>query len=300
MTPPEPRVLTERLHYDRQTLATLVRVALPMMVSQGAFAVMTFTDRYFMSQIDPTHMAAALGGGVATFFTICFLAGLLSYCNALAAQYLGAGQPHKCSLVVTQGILLALASLPLLAVAAYFVHGLFAWIGHPPEQVELESTYYSILMLGSSITLCKTCIASYFAGIGRTRVVMICDVSGMLVNVPLSYILVFGKLGLPALGIAGAGIGTILASLLSLGLFLGFYLGKPNRTGFAVAASFRIDRGILRRYLRLGAPAGAELFLNVAALNLFLLMFQSYGVAQGAAAAIVLNWDMLSLSLIHI
>jgi MATE family multidrug resistance protein len=50
----------------------------------------------------------------------------------------------------------------------------------------------------------------------------------------------------------------------------------------------------MRRYLRLGLPSGVELFLNVAAFNLFLLMFQSYGVTEGAAAAIVFNWDILS------
>jgi len=50
----------------------------------------------------------------------------------------------------------------------------------------------------------------------------------------------------------------------------------------------------MRRYLRLGLPSGVELFMNVAAFNLFLLMFQGYGVVEGAAAAIVLNWDMLS------
>ena len=50
----------------RVSTAELLRLALPMVVSQGTFAVMIFTDRYFMSQIDPVHMAAALGGGVAS------------------------------------------------------------------------------------------------------------------------------------------------------------------------------------------------------------------------------------------
>ena len=47
-----------------------------MVVSQGTFAVMIFTDRYFMSQIDPVRMTAALGGGVAPFFSFCFFIGL--------------------------------------------------------------------------------------------------------------------------------------------------------------------------------------------------------------------------------
>ena len=69
---------------------------------------------------------------------------------------------------------------------------------------------------------------------------------------------------------------------------------KEHREKFRVMESFRIDWGILRRFLRLGFPSGLELFLNVAAFNLFLLMFQGYGIVEGASAAIVFNWDMLS------
>jgi len=123
---------------------------------------------------------------------------------------------------------------------------------------------------------------------------MIADVLGMIWNVPRSYVLGFGKLGLPALGIAGAAIGTVCSNLFALLMFTMFYFLKEHRETFQVMLSFRPDRGIMRRYVRLGLPSGVELFLNVAAFNLFLLMFQSYGIAQGAAATIVLNWDILS------
>ncbi len=275
-------------------MTELLRLALPMVVSQGTFAVMIFTDRYFMSQIDPIHMAAALGGGVASFFSFCFFIGLFSYANALAAQYLGAGERHKCPKVVTQGMIMTVMSAPFLTLITFLVAGIFAGMGHDPVQVELERTYFLILMSGVLVTLAKTCISSYFAGIGRTHVVMVCDVFGMVVNVPLSYVLVFGKLGLPALGIVGAGITTVIASVLALLLYVAFYFGKEHRETFAVFASFSLDMKILRRFWRLGFPSGLEMFLNVAAFNLFLLMFQSYGVAEGAAAAIVFNWDILS------
>jgi len=275
-------------------MAELVRIALPMVVSQGTFAVMIFTDRYFMSQIDPAHMAAALGGGVASFFSFCFFVGLFSYANALAAQYLGAGEPEKCPKVVTQGMILTVMSAPFLTLITFLVAGIFAGMGHEPEQVELERTYYLILMSGVLVTLAKVCISSYFAGIGRTHVVMICDVFGLVINVPLCYVMVFGKLGFPALGIVGAGISTVIATLLAFLLFVAFYFRKEHRERFAVRRSFSLDLKILKRFWRLGFPSGLELFLNVAAFNLFLLMFQSYGVAEGAAAAIVFNWDILS------
>ena len=281
-------------HFSLRTLRELMRLALPMVVSQGTFAVMIFTDRYFMSQIDPVHMAAALGGGVASFFSFCFFVGLFSYGNAMAAQYLGAGEPEKCPKVVTQGLVMTLMSVPFLTLITFLVAGIFAGMGHDPAQVELERTYYLILMSGALITLANVCISSYFAGIGRTHVVMICDVFGLIINIPLCYVMVFGKLGFPALGIVGAGISTVVATLLAFLLFVSFYFRKEHRDRFRVLQSFSLETKILRRFWRLGFPSGLELFLNVAAFNLFLLMFQSYGVAEAAAAAIVFNWDILS------
>ena len=287
-------MVLSRFQLRKDTLFELARIALPMVVSQGTFAVMIFTDRYFMSQIDSVHMAAALGGGVAAFFSFCFFTGLLSYANALTAQYLGAGELGKCSKVVTQGIVITVMCSPALVLITYLVSGIFENVGHDSAQVELEKTYYTILMLGVIVTLTKTCLSSYFAGIGRTRVVMICDVCGLIFNVPLCYVMVFGKLGLPELGIVGAGISTIIASFFACLLFFLFYFEREHRVKFFVMNSFHIEWGVLRRFWRLGFPSGLELFLNVAAFNLFLLMFQGYGVVEGASAAIVFNWDLLS------
>lgn len=265
-----------------------------MVISQGAFAVMIFTDRYFMSQIDPLQMAAAMGGGVASFFSISLFLGLLAYSNALVAQYYGAGELEKCSRVVSQGIIICIFCMPILLLLAYFVSDMFAAMGHEQEQVKLERIYYQLLVIGSFLPLSKVCFASFFSGIGKTRVVMICDVLGMMLNIPLSYVLIFGKFGLPALGIVGAALGTIISSFFALGLFLLFYMEKSNRREFQIRESWRLDRLIMRRFLRLGLPSGLEMFLNVAAFNLFLLMFQSYGIAEAAAATIVFNWDILA------
>jgi MATE family multidrug resistance protein len=106
--------------------------------------------------------------------------------------------------------------------------------------------------------------------------------------------MVFGKLGFPELGIVGAGLSTVVSTVFAFALFVAFYFRKEHRDKFAVMRSFSLDVKILRRYWRLGFPSGLELFLNVAAFNLFLLMFQSYGIAEGAAAAVVFNWDILS------
>ena len=123
---------------------------------------------------------------------------------------------------------------------------------------------------------------------------MVCDVAGILLNIPLCYVLVFGRFGVPSMGIEGAGIATVISTIFTLSLFASFYFSAGNRKAYSVDSSFRFDRGITRRYLRLGFPSGLEVFLNVAAFNMFLLMFQSYGIPEAASATIVFNWDILS------
>jgi MATE family multidrug resistance protein len=123
---------------------------------------------------------------------------------------------------------------------------------------------------------------------------MVADVTSVIFNIPLTWLLVFGGGPVPALGIAGAAWATVASGVLGVGVFALFYLEQDHRARFAVAESLRLDNGILRRWVRLGVPAGVEQFLNVAAFNLFLLMFQSYGIAESASAAIVFNWDIVS------
>ncbi len=278
----------------RNTTRELLHIAIPMVVSQGSFAVMVFCDRLFLSFLGPQYMAAAMAGGVAGFFTISLMTGTLSYANALSAQYYGRGDMHKCPRVVSQGWLMSLVALPLMLLAAVGVHAMFGMAGHEPEQLALERQYYQILMAGALFQCLKTVMGSYFAGISQTRVVMIADVLAVLLNIGLSYALIFGKLGLPAMGIAGAAWGTVIATAFAVGVFLLFYLHPVHRARFAVRDSFRFDTGIMRRYLRLGVPSGFEMFMNVATFHLFLMMFQSYGIPAGAAASIVFNWDMMS------
>lgn len=275
-------------------LRTLLAISFPMVISHGAFAIMIFTDRYFMSMISPTHLAASLGGGVASFFCLSLFIGVLSYANALVAQAYGAGKMGTCSRVLSQSVIMAVLCTPLLVLLAIGVGQLFTAIGHDPQQAKLEKIYFEVLMLGAVVTLIKVCLGSYFSGIGRTRNVMIADGLGVLLNIPLSYALIFGRFGFPEMGIVGAGIGTVLAGIFTTLILAYYYFEREHRLSFLVAESFVFSKKLMRRHLKFGFPSGLEMFLNVAAFNLFLLMFQSYGVPQGASAAIVFNWDILS------
>ncbi|MEM6485929.1 MAG: MATE family efflux transporter, partial [Pseudomonadota bacterium] len=118
-------------------------------------------------------------------------------------------------------------------------------------------------------------------------------VAGVVLNMPLSYVLIFGKLGLPELGIIGAAAGTIIAAAFSSLIYLAYFFERQHAQEFSVRDSFTISSSIMRRYVRLGTPSGLEIFIVLGTFNAFLLLYQSYGVTEGAAMAIVFNWDML-------
>lgn len=279
---------------SRKAVNELFRLALPMVVSQGALALMFFADRFFLSRISPVHVAASLGGGVSFWVCLCFFNGIAAYGNALVAQYFGRRELERCPQVLTQGLILSVAAQPLLWLLAWPAAQAFGWMGHDPQQIALEKPYFLTMMCGGLPFLVKTVFASYFSGIGRTRVVMIADVIGVLLNIPLSYALIFGKFGLPELGIVGAALGTVISAGLTIAVYLAFYLNAIHARRFSVHESLLYAPAIMRRYLRLGLPSGFEVFIGLGTFNVFLLLFQSYGVAEGAAMAIVFNWDMIS------
>ncbi len=285
---------------DKHSLVTsyssqLVRLAIPMIISQGAMALMIFTDRYFLSQVSALHMAASLGGGITSFFVLSFFTGLISYASALVAQYYGEGMPDKCAKVTSTGIIILIACLPIIAIVSFAASFLFSWMGHAPEQIALELPYFIILQAGSIFSLIKIAISSFFIGIGNTRLVMIADSLLVFINIPLSYLFIFGSPFFPALGIEGAALSTILSSLLILMLYIAAYFRKHYRRQFDTWKNrFYFDKGILNRYMRLGLPSGIEMFLDITAFNCFLLFFQSFGIAESASAAIIFNWDTLS------
>jgi MATE family multidrug resistance protein len=272
----------------------MLAIALPMVVSQASETAMIFVDRLFLSHLGTVPMSASMAGGLASFMMMTFFIGLIGYATALVAQFLGAGRKENCARVLTQTVFIALLAYPLILSCRPLVHRLFAVTGIVSEQLALQQTYFDILLYGAVLVLLRTALASFFSGIGRTRVIMLSALMAMLVNIGANYVLIFGHFGVPALGIRGAAIGTLLGSFCALLVLLAAYLGRSNRREFGVTAALRFDGAVMKKLLRFGSPAGVELFLNLLAFTLMILLFHSHSLATATAVTIVFNWDMVS------
>ncbi len=275
-------------------MGELAVIALPMIVSQASDTVMLFVDRLFLSHLGKVHLAAAMSGGLTSFMVMSLFLGATGYVNALVAQHLGAGQRSKCSLAVSQALLLSLGCYPLMLGSLLGIRGFFGLFGHSPLQVELSTVYFSILICGGILMLGRGVLTGFFSGIGRTRVVMVANLAAMLVNVPCNYVLIFGKLGFPALGMAGAAFGTLIGSASGLLILAWAYWINPIRREAAGISLWSFDRSLFAMLLRYGTPAGMEFFLNIAAFNLAVQLMHSYGADVAAAVTIAFNWDLVA------
>ena len=281
--------------YNRPPRLRDIRIiAVPMVVSQASETVNLFVDRLFLSKLGKLFLAGAMSGGLTAFNLMSFFIGVVGYVNAVVAQHDGAGDKRSCARAAAQAIRIALLGWPVLLLLIPVVRLIFVGLGHSPEQVEIEMSYLRVLMFGSVLILIRYALAGFFIGLGRTRIVMVANAAGMLVNIPANWVLIFGKFGLPALGMAGAALGTLLGALTIVVILVVVYLSKPYRTEFGTAEAFGFDRRLIRLLVEFGTPAGTEIFLNVAAFNLFVQLMHSYGPDIAAAVTITFNYDILA------
>jgi multidrug resistance protein, MATE family len=275
-------------------LRRLLSIALPMIVSQASETVMLFVDRLFLSRVGQLHLSAAMAGGLTNFTVASVFVGIAGYVNAIVAQYYGAHREDQCARAAAQSVYFSLMATPLLLLITLVIPGFFEWIGHDPGQVPLESIYAQWLIAGAVILLLRNGLTGFFLGIGKTRVVMVSNIAAMLVNVPLNYVLIFGRFGFPELGIVGAAIGTLGGGLVGFGILMLAYLSPRMHRRYQTRSRWRFDREMFARLLRFGTPAGIEIFLNVLAFNLFVQLMHGYGANVAAATTITFNWDIVA------
>jgi MATE family multidrug resistance protein len=280
---------------DRTTaLKRLLHIALPMVISHATDTIMMFADRLFLSRLGVEYLSAALSGGITLFMVSSLFVGTVGYTNAIVAQLYGAGRKKDCPVAAVQGMMLALFCYPIILGISPLVRYLFIVAGQTPVQVALAYEYFQALIFGSIFLVLRFAISGFFLGIGRTRVVMVASFVAMVVNIPANYVLIFGKLGFPALGLTGAAIGTIIGNMAAVLILVASYLRRANRREFETHRGFRLAGTSMRTLLRFGVPAGFEMFLNVAAFNLFIQFMHSYGTQVAAAVTITFNWDIVA------
>ena len=249
---------------------SVLAVALPLILSSSCHAINMFVDRLMLTRYSPEASAAGFTGGLTHFTISCLFFGTVAYTGTFVAQYAGANRSHRIGITVWQGIFLALAGGLLLSTGIWWGPWLFSLFKHDPGVTVQESLYFQVLSGGTAVFLLNAAISSFWSGRGRTVVVLVISIIVTLFNLPLNYMLIFGKFA-PELGAAGAALGTVLAELIGVLIYFVMFISRPMRKLY-YTWSCRLDWELLRRMLRFGLPNGVQLALDLVAFNLFSIL----------------------------
>ena len=269
-------------------------VALPMLLSMSFDTLMTFIDRLFLSKLGPAEMNAALGAGAVQLALTMFFTGMISYTTAMVAQRLGGKRRWDCARAFMQALYVSLMCVPLLYLTIPLGHVVFGMEHLPADQLQYQKTYFNILMFGGVINLVRNVAPCFFSGIGETKIVMKAAFVGMLVNVACNFVLIYGMGPVPALGVAGAAYGTLIGNLVSTVILFVKFFGKSCHRRFRTRYAFAFSWPLTQELLKKGIPSGVEMFLNMSAFQLLILMFHALGPESATASSVMFNWDMVA------
>ncbi|MSQ92982.1 MAG: MATE family efflux transporter [Gemmataceae bacterium] len=272
----------------------LLKLAAPLIVSQSFMTVQFFLDTILLSWHQIDEMAASFPAMMWYWLLFGFLQVTAGYTSTFVAQYTGAGRHARVGPAVWQGIhfavLAGLAFLLIIPLAPFLIS-----LGdHSPRLQVLEVTYLQCLACAAMPMLVMGAVNGFFSGRGQTWTVLGIEVFGTGTNAALALVLIFGRLGFPELGIAGAGWATVAGSWASALLAVGLLMRPCYRAQFNTAAGWRPDWELFKRLMRYGGPAGMQMFLDVLAFHLFTQLVGRLGDAAMGATTLTVRLNMVA------
>ena len=284
---------SQRWHRENGYLHVL-NIAFPLILSTGSWSVQQFIDRMFLSWYSPEALAAALPTGILSFTLISLFMGTSGYVSTFIAQYIGASRPERVGPAMWQGMYFTLIGGLLLACTALFAKPIFSFIGHSPEVQILESEYWIFLTLGGIFPIAQATLAGFFSGRGKTYPVMWASFAATAVNIVLNYLLIFGNLGMPEMGIRGAGLSTFISGMINFLILAYLAFSKENNSKYKTISGWKFELNLFKRLIRYGFPNGVQFFLDIAAFSAFILLIGRLGDTELAASNIAFNISMLA------
>jgi len=241
------RTLSEHVTY---TLA----LALPMMFGRAGLLIAITVALVVVGHAGPNDQAYFAAGFALHMLVLVFGMGLVAGITVLSAQANGAGNAQQCGRIWRLGLLLAAACGFGVAVILLWGRTILRLAGQSDDIALHGGEVIWALAPGMPAILMFIATTSFLESIGRPRPGMVVSLAANLVNLALCWILVFGKLGLPAMGASGAALALTITRWCMLAAIIGYTLALRDRDHYGIRAPLAGYYHIVGRLLRIGTP----------------------------------------------
>ena len=280
--------LLSQYHAD---IKKLIKISLPILLAQIAQNSMGLADTIMAGRVSSTDMAAISVGASIWMPLVLFGQGLLLALPPTISYLNGSGQRHRIAHQVRQGIWLVLGvSIPL-GLLIYFCEIPLQYMQMESKMSDLARDYLHAMLWGLPAYLMLINFRCLNDGIAKTKPAMVITFLGLLLNIPLNYIFIYGKFGMPAFGAVGCGIATAIVNwAMCLMMMFYSYTNAQERSLKVFSQLIEMPNPkTLKKLLRLGLPIAIALCCEVALFALTSLMLSPLGSTIVASHQITLN-----------
>ena len=243
-------------------LLPLLRIAGPVILAEVGWMSMGIVDTIMVGPLGPAAIGAAgMGSSVFTSIAI-FGMGLMLGLDTFVSQSYGAGDTGACRRWLHSGVWLAVLAAPFVMGLTWLLWLTLDWWGLHPEIRPLVGSYLRVISFGAPPLLIYAALRRYLQGMHVVRPIVLALVSANLVNAGANWVLIYGHLGMPALGVEGAAWATTVARVY-MAAFLYVAIRRTHRQVDDPHVPFTPDVPRLRELVRLGVPAASQVTLEV-------------------------------------
>ncbi|BAV94236.1 MATE family efflux transporter [Ichthyobacterium seriolicida] len=276
-----------------------LKIAYPIIIGQLGYVILSLTDNLMIGRLGAENLAASsLANGV--FLAVyVFGLGVSSAITPIVAEFDGRGSLKEGAKVFQHSLILNIfLALFMISVLLCLVP-MLKYFDQPERVIELTIPYLVILSISIMPMMIFQTLKQFAEGLANTKPAMNASLVGNLANIIFNYGLIFGNLGMPELGIEGAGYGTLIARIFTLASMLIIIYNQKHFRSYTVFITFSTySRDIFIRIIKVGVPIGLQMLFEVGAFASCTFIAGFLGAKYIAAHQIALNLASISFLVI--
>jgi MATE family multidrug resistance protein len=279
----------------KEHINNTIQLSYPVIIGQAGIIMMGVVDNLLVGGLGAAALAAASIAN--SLFILVFILGI-GVCTAvtpLVAISVGAQRKQDCGTIFTNGHIVNIVISIILMLITYFASDFFSILHQPAIVVKLAAPYTKILAFSMIPVLVFQTNKQFIEGLSVMRPGMVISITANIINAMVGWTLIYGKFGMPALGLNGAGVATFCSRMFmafSISLYI-YYSPKFKDLNLSLRIK-HIRYSIVKKILALGVPSATQYFFEVGAFTFAAIMVGWLGTDQLAAHQIALNLASIS------
>src|SRR5258708_7219721 len=269
-----------------------LRLAVPLVLAELGWMIMAVVDTMMVGRLPSSAVAisAVSVGGILVHVLAFFGGGLLIGLDSLVSQAFGAGQREDCHRSLLHGIYLSLALTPLLMAPVWFFDPQLRFARISPDIISVAVPYSRAMAWGTLPLLLYFAVRRCMQGMNMVRPISFALVTANIINAVGNWLLIYGRLGAPAMGAVGSGWSTAFARVYLATILVGYLLwyDQTHRTEL-LRTPIQPELARIRRLIALGFPAAMQITLEIGVFALVTALIGRLGAIPLASHQIALN-----------